>query len=286
VTATRGALVALVVAGLLCSGAPAARGQPAADPTHAEVFYPSGKLRIQAYLYRPDGAGPFPTVIYNHGSRPPARERQSAPFEHIGRLLARAGYAVLVTERRGYGRSDGPTWSQEVGADSRRVVPRLEAETDDVLAALPYLGTLPFVDSKRLGVMGWSFGGIVTLFAVSRSHEFLAAVDQAGGALTWNANPAIRSSLTAAAGRVTTPMLLLVSENDRTTESITAVGDVLERRGIAHRVVIYPPFGPGRTLGAGAPGHQVFSAQGMSVWEQDVLEFLGRHLRDGGGSKP
>jgi hypothetical protein len=85
---------------------------------------------------------------------------------------------------------------------------------------------------------------------------------------------------------VTTPMLLLVSENDRTTESITAVGDVLERRGIAHRVVIYPPFGPGRTLGAGAPGHQIFSAQGMSVWEQDVLEFLGRHLRDGGGSKP
>ena len=71
----------------------------------------------------------------------------------------------------------------------------------------------------------------------------------------------------------------------RTTESITAVGDVLERRRIAHRVVIYPPFGSGRTLGAGAPGHQVFSAQGMSVWEQDVLEFLGRHLRAGGGPR-
>lgn len=151
-----------------------------------------------------------------------------------------------------------------------------------MLAALPYLGALPFVDSKRLGVMGWSFGGIVTLFAESRSHEFLAAVDQAGGALTWNGNPAIRSTLAAAAGRVTTPMLLLVSESDRTTESITAVGDVLERR-IAHRVVIYPPFGPGRTLGAGAPGHQVFSARGMSAWEQDVPEFLGRHLRGGGG---
>ena len=196
--ATRGALEALVVASLLWSGAPAALGQPAADPAYAEVFYPSGRLRIQAYLYRPDGAGPFPTVIYNHGSRPPARERQSVPFEHIGRLLTRAGYAVLVTERRGYGRSDGPTWSQEVGANPGRVVPRLEAETDDVLAA---------------------------------------------------------------AGRVTTPMLLLVSENDRTTASITAVGDALERRGIAHRVVIYPPFGPGRTLGAGAPGHQVFSAR-------------------------
>jgi len=55
------------------------------SPTYVEVLYPSGGLRIQAYLYRPAGDGPFPAVIYNHGSRS-GRERQSAPFEHIGRL--------------------------------------------------------------------------------------------------------------------------------------------------------------------------------------------------------
>lgn len=267
------------MSGLLCSGAPAARGQPAPSAPYTEAFYPSGTLRIQAYVYRPAGPGPFPAVICNHGSRPPRRERESVPFEHIGRLLMRAGYVVLVTERRGYGRSDGATWSQEVGADKGRVVSRLDAETDDVLAALPYLATLPFVDAKRIGVMGWSFGGVVTLFAASRSRQFAAAADQAGGAMMWNSNPAIRTALLAAADRVATPTLLLVAENDRTTASITAVGDVLQRRGVPHRVVIYPPFAPRQPLGAGAPGHQVFGPQGVSVWEHDVLEFLGRYLR-------
>src|SRR5262245_66683179 len=75
-------------------------------PSYAEVFYPSGGLRIQAYLYKPEGDGPFPAVVYNHGSRI-GRERQSAPFEHIGRPLTGAGYVVLVPEPRCYGRSDG-----------------------------------------------------------------------------------------------------------------------------------------------------------------------------------
>lgn len=273
--------LALAAGLVLAAGVPFAHGQAAPGAPHQEVFYPSGPLQIQAYLYRPDGPGPFPAVIYNHGSRPPARERQSVRFEHIGRSLTQAGYVVLVSERRGYGRSDGPAWSQEVGVRKTSVVPRLQAETDDVLAAVPYLRTLPFVDGRRLGIMGWSFGGIVTLLAVSRSHEFAVAVDQAGGAMTWDRNPAIPTALLAAADRVTTPTLLLVAQNDRTTVSITAVGDVLQRRGVPHRVVIYPPFAPRQTLGDDAPGHQVFSAQGMSVWEADVLEFLGRHLGRG-----
>ncbi|HKW93732.1 MAG TPA: prolyl oligopeptidase family serine peptidase [Methylomirabilota bacterium] len=273
--------LALAAGLVLAAGVPSAHGQAAPSAPYTEVFYPSGALRIQAYLYRPDGPGPFPAVIYNHGSRPSARERQSVRFEHIGRSLTQAGYVVLVSERRGFGRSDGPTWSQEVGVDRTRVVPRLQAEADDVLAAVPYLRALPFVDGKRLGIMGWSFGGIVTLFAVSRSREFSVAVDQAGGAMTWDRNPAIPTALLAAADRVATPTLLLVAQNDRTTASITAVGDVLQRRGIPHRVVIYPPFAPRRTLGGEAPGHQVFGAQGMSVWEADVLEFLGRHVGRG-----
>src|SRR5262245_17649882 len=99
----------------------AAYGQSPADSAYTEVFYPSGKLRIQAYLYKPNGDGPFPVVIYNHGSRP-TRERHSVPFEYIGRLLARAGYVVLVPERRGYGGSDGPTWSEEISNDKGAAV--------------------------------------------------------------------------------------------------------------------------------------------------------------------
>src|SRR6266404_9994277 len=81
---------------LLALGLTKVLTQSAADPLpYTEVFYPSGPLRIQAYLYRPPGNGPFPLVIYNHGSRN-GRERQSVPFEYIGRMLTRAGYVVLV----------------------------------------------------------------------------------------------------------------------------------------------------------------------------------------------
>jgi dienelactone hydrolase len=248
-------------------------------PSYAEVFYSSGGLRIQAYLYRPEGDGPFPAVIYNHGSRN-GRERQSVPFEHIGRLLTSAGYVALVSERRGYGRSDGLAWPEDVGKKRGRTVPRLEEETDDVLAAVDFLRTQAFVDAKRLGVMGWSFGGIVTMFAVSRGHGFAVAVDQAGGALTWNTNPDVRAALTAAAQKSTTPTLLQVAENDRTTDSITTVAKILEKRGVPYRMVIYPPFtaGASSSFGTGAPGHLVFAERGTNVWSADVIEFLAGYL--------
>src|SRR5262245_48902117 len=248
-------------------------------PSYTEVFYPSGGLRIQAYLYKPEGDGPFAAVIYNHGSRN-GRERQPVPFEHIGRLLTGAGYVALVSERRGYGRSDGIAWPEDVGKKQGRVVTRLDQETDDVLTAVDFLRTQAFVDGKRLGVMGWSFGGIVTMFAVSRSTAFAVAVDQAGGALTWNGNPDIRAALTAAAQKSTTPTLLQVAENDRTTDSITSVAKILDKRGVPHRMAIYPPFtaGASSSFGTNAPGHMVFADGGTSVWSADVLEFLGRYL--------
>lgn len=117
------------------------------------------------------------------------------------------------------------------------------------------------------------------MFAVSRSPAFAVAVDQAGGALTWDGNPQVRSALVSAAEKATTPTLLMVARNDRTTSSITTLAEILKRREVPYRMVIYEPFMPPRADVAMAPGHRVFSAQGMSVWEGDVLEFLGRYLR-------
>jgi dienelactone hydrolase len=271
-------ITALLLLGVfLWLAAACAYNQPTATSSYTELFYPSGTLRIQAYLYKPSGEGPFPVVIYSHGKRM-GQERRSVPAQHIGMLLTGAGYAALVTERRGYCRSDGPTWSEEVGNDKGKYVARLQAETDDVLAALDYLRTLPFVDMQRIGIMGWSFGGIVTMFAISRSPAFAVAVDQAGGALTWDGNPQVRSALIAAAERATTPTLLMVAQNDRTTASITTLAEIFRQRGMLHRIAIYAPFTPRRRDPTIPPGHRVFSVAGMHVWQRDVLEFLGRYL--------
>jgi len=189
----------LLVAFSICIGPSAAQSQSDLDsPKYQQVFYASGNLRIQAYLYKPDGDGPFPVVIYNHGTRD-GRERVPSPFPYVGKMLTRAGYAVFVPERRGYGQSDGEIWRQEVGNNQSRLIPRLQAETDDVLAGVDYLRDLSYLDAKRLAVMGWSFGGVVTMLAAARSTVFLAAVDPAGGALTGDGNSYMRRALVLAA---------------------------------------------------------------------------------------
>jgi len=140
----------LVSACLMCLVVSAARSQSDSDaPKYQEIFYSSGNLRIQAYLYKPDGDGRFPAVLYNHGTRD-GRERTSFPFPHVARMLTRGGYAVLVPERRGYGKSDGKIWWEETGNDQSKVIVRLQAETDDVLAGAEYLRTLPYIDTNRL----------------------------------------------------------------------------------------------------------------------------------------
>ncbi len=277
---------ALLLGVLLCLLAAPAHSQSSANSSYTEVFYPSGSLRIHAYLYKPNGDGPFPVVIYNHGSRD-GRPRRPEPNEFIGNLLTRAGYSVLIPERRGYGDSDGPTLAEAMGNDwGQRFVARVEAETDDVFAAVDYLRTLPFADTKRIGIMGYSLGGIVTMFAISRSTTFAVAINQAGAAGAWNISAEIRSALIAAAEKATTPALLQVAQNDRTTDSITTLGEIFKKRGVPHRTVIYEPFTPQPASGAvtvgiplnTAPGHEVFRAQGVHVWERDVLEFLARYL--------
>lgn len=49
------------------------------QPTYETAFYPSAKLKIEAYVFKPEGPGPFPIVIYNHGSRP-GHEREERSF--------------------------------------------------------------------------------------------------------------------------------------------------------------------------------------------------------------
>ena len=242
------------------------------------VYYDNGGLRLEAYLYTPKGTGPFPVVIYNHGSRQ-GNERIERSFQFIGALLTEAGYAVLVPERRGYGKSDGQTFGEEVGADKgARFMTRMQAEADDVLASIKFLETTPSVDTKRIGIMGWSFGGITTVFAASKSRAFRAVVDQAGGSLSWKSSPALQQALPVAAAQITAPLLCLVAENDATTLAVKSACDAAKKRGRDATLIVYPPFTPSQP-GIATPGHAVFSADGVSVWKDDVLKFLAAHVR-------
>jgi dienelactone hydrolase len=254
------------------------RGAQNPEPPYTTVYYRNGPLKLEAYLYRPVGAGSFPVVIYNHGSRG-GQEKTEQSFAYVGRLLAAAGYMTLVPERRGYGLSGGETFETAVGSDrGQKFVARMHDETADVLASLDLLKRDPDADLSRMGVMGWSFGGIVTTFAASRSDAFHAAIVQAPAALVWAQSQAMQQAVREAAARIRAPMLCQASRNDATTENAAAVCAAVKVSGTPVQLIVYPPFldaPPGQTE---PPGHLIFGARGLSIWAGDVLKFLADHL--------
>jgi len=270
-------LWATVVAMFAVAGMVAA--QPPSPLPYETRFYTHEGLRLEAYLYRPSGPGPFPLVVYNHGSAPPGEEGKEWPAPFIARLLVPAGYAVLVPERRGYGRSEGAPFSADIGADrGHRYIARMDAEAGDVVAAVDDVTRDPSlrIDSKRVAVVGVSFGGIVTTLAAARGPRFAAVVVQAPGALNWDKSPELRAALVVAAPKIAVPIQCVVAENDRTTESARAV--CKNAHGTPAELKVYPPFTPTTLRENSAPGHALFSFQGVQIWGPDLLAFLARHL--------
>src|SRR5882757_7441788 len=96
------AVVGLTVVATSLTGAQSTNLKAKTLPGYATIYYKSGRLNIEAYLYKPaKGEGPFPLVIYNHGSRS-GHERDEVPFRYVANVLVAQGWAVLVPERRGY----------------------------------------------------------------------------------------------------------------------------------------------------------------------------------------
>src|SRR5437667_403997 len=120
-----------------------------------------------------------------------------------------------------------------------RFVARVQEETDEVLAVVEFLKALPYADTKRVAVMGWSIGGIVSVLAASRSSAFRVVVDQAGGALTWDQSHAMQQALKEAAAKIRIPLQGMVAKKDRTTESVKTVVHEAEEHGATAKLIVF-----------------------------------------------
>jgi dienelactone hydrolase len=128
-----------------------------------------------AMLFRPKGTGPFPAVVALHGCGGLlTREGEIAKREaDWAERLVSAGYVVLLPD------SFTARGVREIcsGRD-RKIFPDDRAE--DAAAAAQWLAQQPFVDRRRLGLMGWSHGAMTVLWTVRqgfmREAQFKVAV--------------------------------------------------------------------------------------------------------------
>lgn len=242
-----------------------------------EMTFESGGRRLTGFLYRPPGPGPFPCMITNHGSSI-AQGSQDLCRPGVGALLMSWGIASFLPHRRGYGNSPGNPWRADVSADygtdayDRQLAARLDAESDDVVAARDFVATLSGINPAHIGVMGSSFGGTVTLLAAAKQPAFRCAVEFAGAAMNWERAPGLRALMIAQARRLTQPIFFLQAENDYSTGPTRDLAAALADTGQVVRSRIYPPLGLSRD-----EGHFLYR-DGTLAWGPDVHDFLEEYL--------
>lgn len=270
----------LVVAVALAWASPIqTKGQPAEAPE--TVVVQSGGLTLRGLLWRPSGRGPFPAVLFSHGSGPAAYPQKPAA---LGPAFVRHGYVFLYLFRRGAGLSaDQGTNSEELmsralrekGQDARNELQLqlLETELSDVLGGLAFLRGRPEVDTHRVAVAGHSFGASLTLLIAERDSALRAAIAFSGSAASWEHSPQLRARLIAAVGRTTVPIFFIQAENDYSIAPAKELSAEMERLGKPHRIKIYPSIGQ-----TASEGHD-FYYLGLSIWEPDVFAFLDERMR-------
>jgi dipeptidyl aminopeptidase/acylaminoacyl peptidase len=131
------------------------------------ITYLSDGLKVNGYLAMPKTDSVLPCVIYNRGgNRELGAWTDSRAATQLGRL-ASWGYVVVATQYRGNAGGEG---REEFGGK----------DVDDVLNLLPLLKSLPQADLMRVGMYGWSRGGMMTYIALSRTEQIAAAVVGSG----------------------------------------------------------------------------------------------------------
>jgi len=127
-----------------------------------------GDLDIPAYLFQPiNKRGPkgHAAMVWVHGGVHGDMDTLYFPF--IKEAVER-GYVIITPEYRG---------STGFGEAFHKAIDYGGYEVDDVMSAVDYLkAKMPHVDPDRIGIMGWSHGGFITLHSVFRDqHPFKAA---------------------------------------------------------------------------------------------------------------
>jgi dipeptidyl aminopeptidase/acylaminoacyl peptidase len=234
-----------------------------------KIRFPSTHgVTAEAFLYRPVGAEVgkrYPTLLRLHGG-PVSQYEWGFNFE--AQLFAANGYAVVLPNPRGSS-GYGSAFSRAIFADWGN------EDFDDVMAATDYVVRQGVADPDRLGVGGWSYGGILTDYVITKSTRFKGAISGASEVLytsnyghdhyqhlweielglPWRNQKAWdRISPFWSVEKITTPTLIMGGERDWNVPIMNSeqLYQALRRLGRTTELVVYP----GQPHGIGKPSYQ------------------------------
>jgi dipeptidyl aminopeptidase/acylaminoacyl peptidase len=131
------------------------------------ITYLSDGLKVKGYLAVPKKPGKYPCVIFNRGGNKEFSAITNAAFLRLIGKLAASGYVVGASQYRGNAGGEG---LEEFGGK----------DINDVLNLIPLFSQLPQADTSRIGMFGWSRGGMMTYLALTKTVRIKAAVVASG----------------------------------------------------------------------------------------------------------
>ncbi len=127
------------------------------------------KTKVHVWVMMPPGAsktGRHPAVLEIHGG---PHAQYGVPFFHEFQVLAANGYVVFYSNPRG-SKGYGEQHCNAIAGDWGN------KDWVDIQAVIQFMKSRPYVDVKRMGIMGGSYGGYMTNWAIGHTNEFAAAI--------------------------------------------------------------------------------------------------------------
>ncbi len=130
--------------------------------TIEKITYLSDGLRVKGYLVIPKKKGKYPCIIYNRGGNKEFGKLNARKAVFNLARIASWGYTVAASQYRG---NDGGEGKEEFGGN----------DVHDVLNLIPLFNNIHYSDTTRMGIYGWSRGGMMTYLALTKTKKFKAA---------------------------------------------------------------------------------------------------------------
>ena len=207
----------------------------AATAAPQQVEIPSSSGTLHAQLFKPDGSGPFPTVIALHGCGGlNGQADQIQPrYRDWAEQLLKDGNAVLLPDSYG-SRELGP----QCRVKERRVLARRERVVD-IMAARQWLTQQPWVSQDRISLIGWANGASALLWAVRPQLASRKIEPDFRAAVAFYPDCRISSGLGWSA-RVPTLLLIGASDDVSSPSACRQMVDGARGRSALARIVVYP----------------------------------------------